>query len=189
MKNIRENHGNQTWKPLPQLGAFGYNSLLRLVSILRPEFSSIDSLSNPHFPLSNLSLYPLSSCESFHSLGYPLYRNMLYFLLSEYPACSSLCPDDTLKISLVFFPSSVFLTFSLKSHPLSNQPGDPSSLPSSEYPACSSRMSLQTLQKLTSPQLLSLCLIFLPSLTSKKSLTAFPKAKPPCLDDLTQQYL
>ena len=147
MKNIRENHGNQTWKPLPQLGAFGYNSLLRLVSILRPEFSSIDSLSNPHFPLSNLSLYPLSSCESFHSLGYPLYRNMLYFLLSEYPACSSLCPDDTLKISLVFFPSSVFLTFSLKSHPLSNQPGDPSSLPSSEYPAYSSRMSLSKLSK------------------------------------------
>ena len=47
VKNIRENHGNQTWKSLPQLGAFGCNSLLRLVSIPSSEFSSIGSSSNP----------------------------------------------------------------------------------------------------------------------------------------------
>ena len=45
-KNIRENHGNQTWKSLPQLGVCGCNSLLRLVWILSLESFSKSSSSN-----------------------------------------------------------------------------------------------------------------------------------------------
>ena len=59
-----------------------------------------------------------------------------------------LYPKPSPLISLFFF--LVFFLSALCQTPLCNQPGDPSSLPSSEYPACSSRMSLQTLQKLTS---------------------------------------
>ena len=98
-KNIRENHGNQTWKSLPQLGVFGCNSLLRLVWILSSGSFSKSSSSNRPSSLPSAKIRSTAL--------------QVFFLLSSLKTRSFSLPVLSLVLSLKTLFSSllIFLCF------------------------------------------------------------------------------
>ena len=119
-ENIRANHGNQTWKYLPQLGVFRLQLSVPSLWFFPPLKSQDPLLSNPYSPLfissrctpplvfSFFSLFPLLSPRSFRSpsrkyLQAALQKNLTHLSLSRKPSfflASSLHPQASCSCQL-----------------------------------------------------------------------------------------